>query len=122
MLKFLLSLYGHKLHSTAPLMHCHKTKFATITRPVIGTGQLTWQRLAHHIKNFNVKRFANADATADTDANARGSTIALPGLRPGELKADHLLPQMAILSAVIPKFIMVTKVTYYFFMQYHRVI
>ena len=31
----------------------------------------------HHIKNF-VKLFANADA-----ANAGGSTIALPGLRPG---------------------------------------
>ena len=26
------------------------------------------------------------DADADTNANARGSAIALPGLRPGELK------------------------------------
>ena len=46
--------------------------------------------LAHHLKNFNVKLFANADAAADADAdanaNAGGSTIALPGLRPGELK------------------------------------
>ena len=25
------------------------------TRPVTGTGKLAWQRLAHHIKNFNVK-------------------------------------------------------------------
>ena len=33
--------------------------------------------LAHHIKNFNVKLFANA--------GAGGSTIALPGLHPGEL-------------------------------------
>ena len=42
--------------------------------------------LAHHIKNFNVKLFANADADADANANAGGSTIALPGLRPGEVK------------------------------------
>ena len=34
-------------------------------------------------KNFNVKLFANA---ADANANAGGSIIALPGLRPGELK------------------------------------
>ena len=39
------------------------------------------------IKNFNVKLFASADADANADANADvgGSTIALPGLRPGEL-------------------------------------
>ena len=63
-----------------------------IIRPVSGTGK----RLAHHIKNLNVKllHFANADAAANADANtdantsadAGGSTIALPGLRPGELK------------------------------------
>ena len=39
-------------------------------------------RLTHHIKNFNVKLFANSNA----NAGARGSTIALPGLRPGEPK------------------------------------
>ena len=39
-------------------------------------------RLAHHIKNFNIKLFANANAAA----NAGGSTIAVPGLCPGELK------------------------------------
>ena len=46
------------------------------TRPVTG--------LAHHIKNFNVKLFANTDAA---NADARGSIKALPGLRPGELKS-----------------------------------
>ena len=40
-----------------------------------------------HKKNFKVKPFANAD----TDANAGGSTIALAGLRPGELKMELLL-------------------------------
>ena len=50
-----------------------------ITRPVTG--------LAHHIKNFNVKLFANADA-ANANADAGGSIIALPGLRPGELKSS----------------------------------
>ena len=62
--------------------------------PVSGTGK----RLAHHIKNLNVKlkhfanadaaanAYANADANANTNANAGGSTIALPGLRPGELR------------------------------------
>ena len=37
----------------------------------------------HHL---NVKLFANADAAADANADAGGSTIALPGLRQGELK------------------------------------
>ena len=55
------------------------------TTPVTGTGKLTSQRLAHHIKNFNLKLFADANA----NANAGGSTIALPGLRPGEvMKAE----------------------------------
>ena len=40
------------------------------------------EALAHDIKNFNVKLFANADASA----NAGGSTIALPELCPDELK------------------------------------
>ena len=43
-------------------------------------------------KNFNVKPFANADAAvkadADANADAGGCTIALPGLRQGELKFD----------------------------------
>ena len=43
--------------------------------------------LAHHIKNFNVKLFAAAAAVAvAAAANARGSTIAFPGLRPGKVK------------------------------------
>ena len=50
----------------------------TISSPgAFGSGEL---------KNFNVKLFANADAAANANADARGSTIALPGLRPGELK------------------------------------
>ena len=40
-----------------------------------------------HKKNFNVKLLANADTNADADTG--GSTIALPGLRPGELKSVH---------------------------------
>ena len=40
---------------------------------------------SHHIKNFNVKILTFANANADTDAG--GSTIALPGLRPGKLKS-----------------------------------
>ena len=44
------------------------------------------QRLAHHIKNFNVKLFADSDTAANANTNAKGSTIALPGLHPGELK------------------------------------
>ena len=55
-----------------------------ITRPVTETGYLAEQRLAHHTKNLNVKLFANATA-ANANPNAGGSTIALPGLRPGEL-------------------------------------
>ena len=46
------------------------------------------KHLAHHIKNFNVKLFANADAAA----NAGGSTIAHPGLRIGELKMGSQIP------------------------------
>ena len=42
-------------------------------------------RLAHHTKNFNVKTLTFANANAD----AGGSTIALPGLRPGELKTSR---------------------------------
>ena len=38
------------------------------------------------IKNFNVKLFANAYAATNANADAGGSTIALPGLCPGELK------------------------------------
>ena len=48
---------------------CHRDRIARLTAPC-----------PSHKKNFNVKLFANADA------NAGGSTIALPGLRPGELK------------------------------------
>ena len=51
---------------------------------------LSRDRIAHltapspsHI-NFNVKLFANVDADANADAG--GSTIALPGLPPGKLK------------------------------------
>ena len=50
---------------------CHRDRIAHLTVPF------------HHIKNFNVKLFANAAAA---NANTGGSTIALPGLRPGELK------------------------------------
>ena len=38
------------------------------------------------MKNLNVKLFANTNAAANTNAGAGGSTIAPPGLRPGELK------------------------------------
>ena len=60
---------------------CHRDRRARLTA------------LAHHIKNFNVKLFANADtdANADINADAGGSTIALAGLRPGELKMELLL-------------------------------
>ena len=51
------------------------------------------QRLAHHIKNFNIKLFANAAAAA----NARGSTIALPGLRPGELTMKNTMTVILII-------------------------
>ena len=56
---------------------CHRDRIARLTAPC-----------PSH-KNFNVKHFANADATA----YAGGSTIALPGLRQCELKiaADHIL-------------------------------
>ena len=37
------------------------------------------------MKNFNVKLFANADANANANTDAGGRTIALPGLRIGEL-------------------------------------
>ena len=49
---------------------CHRDRTARLTAPC-----------PSH-KNFNVQLFANANA----DANAGGSTIALPGLHPGELK------------------------------------
>ena len=42
------------------------------------------------MKDFNVKLFANAEAAAAPNANAGGSTIALPGLCPGELKLLRL--------------------------------
>ena len=58
---------------------CHRDRIARLTAPC-----------PSH-KKLNVKLFANTAATAnpDTDANTdvRGSIIALPGLRPGELKS-----------------------------------
>ena len=55
---------------------CHRDRIAHLTTPC-----------PSH-KKLNVKLFANADAAAnaDTDTNAGGSTIALPGLPPGKLK------------------------------------
>ena len=57
---------------------CYRDRIARLTVP------------CPSLKNFNVKLFANADAAtnihANTNADAGGSTIALPGLRPGELK------------------------------------
>ena len=50
---------------------CHRDRIARLTAPC-----------PSH-KNVNVKLFVNADA------NAGGSTIALPGLRPGELKMQQ---------------------------------
>ena len=46
----------------------------------LSQGQNSSPDSAHHIKIFNVKLFANAHAATD------GSSIALPGRRPGELK------------------------------------
>ena len=51
---------------------CHRDRIARLTAPC-----------PSH-KKLNVKLFANADSDANADAG--GSTIALPGLRPGELK------------------------------------
>ena len=51
---------------------CHRDRIARLTAPCP----------SHKNLNVKLKHFANADAAAD----ARGSTIALPGLRPGELK------------------------------------
>ena len=60
---------------------CYRDRIARLTAPC-----------PSH-KKFNVKLFANADADADANANADadavGSTIALPGLRPGELKSSY---------------------------------
>ena len=58
---------------------CYRDRIARLTAPC-----------PSH-KKFNVKPFANADADADAnaDADAVGSTIALPGLRPGELKSSY---------------------------------
>ena len=62
---------------------CYRDRIARLTAP--GPSH----------KKFNVKLFANADADADANANtnadadAVGSTIALPGLRPGELKSSY---------------------------------
>ena len=50
---------------------CHRVRIARLTAPC-----------PSH-KKLNVKLFANANAAA---ADAGGSTIALPGLRPEELK------------------------------------
>ena len=63
---------------------CHRDRIARLTAPC-----------PSHKKNFNVTLFANADtnANANANANAGGSTIALPGLRPGELKRAQLLPK-----------------------------
>ena len=46
-------------------------------------------------KNFDVKtlHFANTDAAANANADAGGSTKALPGLRPGELKSVNFLQE-----------------------------
>ena len=54
---------------------CHRDRIARLTVPC-----------PSH-KNFNVKLFANADAAANADVNAGGSTIALPGLRSDKLKS-----------------------------------
>ena len=45
-----------------------------------------YQCLAHPTENFSVKILKFADADANAIADAGGSTIALPGLRSGELK------------------------------------
>ena len=73
-------------HSGLPLLFAHVELFFVVVF-LLTTSRLynktchrgRTARLTHHIKN--VKRFANADT-----ANAGGSTISLPGLRPGELK------------------------------------
>ena len=63
-----------------PNKTCHRDRIARLTAPC-----------PSH-KKFNIELFANAAAAAnanpdaDADASAGGSTIALPGLRPGELK------------------------------------
>ena len=68
-----------------------------ILRSLSGVGVVVcncWdQYLTKFCSNTN-KLFANADAAADANANtnanpdAGGSTIAIPGLRPGELKIN----------------------------------
>ena len=52
----------HKNHFSMMALMPHASIFEQLqhmalwrTRPVTRTGQLAWQRLAHHIKNFNVK-------------------------------------------------------------------
>ena len=59
---------------------CHRDRIACLTAP------------CHHIKNVKVKLFAKADAATNANANADtgGSTIALPGLRPGEPKTAEI--------------------------------
>ena len=60
---------------------CHRDRIARLTTPC-----------PSHKKTLTLNFFANADAAANADADANanadagGSTIALPGLRPGELK------------------------------------
>ena len=58
---------------------CYRDRIARLTAPC-----------PSH-KKFNVKLFANSDANANAEAGADavGSTIALPGLRPGELKSSY---------------------------------
>ena len=67
----LVSINARKYNKT-----CHRDRIARLTAPC-----------PSH-KNFNVKQ-TFADAAANADANAGGSTIALPGLCPGELKISR---------------------------------
>ena len=59
-------------------MTCQRDRTARLTAP------------CHNIKNFNVKTltFANPDDDANAHPDMGGSTIALPGLRQGELKMN----------------------------------
>ena len=62
---------------------CHRDRIARLTAPCP----------SHKNLNCKTLHFANADAAAAADANADagGSTTALPGLHPGELKSACLL-------------------------------
>ena len=101
---------GIKVMERTRMINRWRTDGRTDTQKFGGYNILPRHFLWWGIKNFKVKLFAKTDSAADADANANadadananadagGSTIALPGLRPGVLKWTDFAHQQSHLT------------------------